>query len=81
MARRAMEIAAAGSHNVLMSGPPGTGKSLISSCLPGILPPMTLEETLETSRIHSVLGLLEPASRWSTAARSSLRIIPPATWG
>ena len=60
MARRAMEIAAAGSHNVLMSGPPGTGKSLISSCLPGILPPMTLEETLETSRIHSVLGLLEP---------------------
>jgi magnesium chelatase family protein len=60
LAKRAMEIAAAGSHNVLMVGPPGTGKSLITSCLPGILPLMTLEETLETSRIHSVLGLLEP---------------------
>lgn len=60
MAKRAMEIAAAGSHNALLCGPPGTGKSLLASCLPGILPPMTLEETLETSRIHSVLGLLEP---------------------
>lgn len=60
LAKRAMEIAAAGGHNALLVGPPGTGKSLTSSCLPGILPPMTLEETLETSRIHSVLGLLEP---------------------
>ncbi len=60
LAKRALEIAAAGSHNVLMIGPPGTGKTLLSSCLPGILPAMTLEETLETSRIHSVLGLLEP---------------------
>ncbi len=59
-AKRAMEIVAAGSHNSLLAGPPGTGKSLTASCLPGILPPMTLEETLETSRIHSVLGLLEP---------------------
>ena len=57
-ARRAMEIAAAGSHNVLMSGSPGTGKSMIAMRLPGILPPMTMEETLETSRIYSVLGLL-----------------------
>lgn len=60
IARRAMEIAAAGGHNSLLSGPPGTGKSMIAMRLPGILPPMTLEETLETSRIHSVLGLLEP---------------------
>ncbi|MEG2075660.1 MAG: ATP-binding protein, partial [Victivallaceae bacterium] len=58
MARRAMEIAAAGGHNSLLIGPPGTGKSMISSRLPGILPPMTLAETLETSRIYSVLGML-----------------------
>ena len=57
-ARRALEIAAAGSHNSLLVGPPGTGKSMLAMRLPGILPPMTLEETLETSRIYSVLGLL-----------------------
>ncbi len=58
MARRALEIAAAGGHNVLMSGQPGTGKSMLANRLPGILPPMTMAETLETSRIYSVLGLL-----------------------
>ncbi len=58
LAKRALEIAAAGGHNILMCGPPGTGKSMLAARLPGILPPMTLEETLETSRIHSVLGLL-----------------------
>lgn len=58
LARRALEIAAAGGHNVIMVGPPGTGKSMLAMRLPGILPPMSLEETLETSRIHSVLGLL-----------------------
>ena len=57
-ARRALEIAAAGGHHVLMSGSPGTGKSMLSMRLPGILPPMTLNEMLETSRIHSVLGML-----------------------
>ena len=57
-ARRALEIAAAGGHNILMSGPPGTGKSMLANRLPGILPPMTMAETLETSRIYSVLGLL-----------------------
>ena len=58
VARRAAEIAAAGGHNSLMIGPPGTGKSMIAKRIPGILPPMTLAETLETSQIHSVLGIL-----------------------
>lgn len=57
-AKRAMEIAAAGGHNLLMIGPPGAGKSMIAKRLPGILPPMTERETLETSRIHSIQGLL-----------------------
>ncbi len=59
-AKRALEIAAAGGHNCLMSGPPGSGKSMLAKRLPGILPPLSVEETLETSRIHSILGLLRP---------------------
>ncbi len=55
-ARRALEIAAAGGHNLLMIGPPGTGKSLLASCLPGILPPMTAREILDVSMIYSVAG-------------------------
>lgn len=57
-AKRALEIAAAGGHNVLLVGSQGTGKSMIAKRLPGILPPMTKKEILETSRIHSVLGML-----------------------
>ncbi len=57
-ARRALEIAAAGGHNVLMKGPPGSGKSLLASCLPSILPEMSRTELLETTKIHSVAGLL-----------------------
>lgn len=57
-ARRALEIAAAGGHNLLMIGPPGAGKSLLASCLPGILPELTPAEALETSMVASVAGEL-----------------------
>ncbi|MGE4306705.1 MAG: YifB family Mg chelatase-like AAA ATPase [Novosphingobium sp.] len=58
-ARRALEIAAAGAHNLLMVGPPGAGKSLLASCLPGILPELTPAEALEVSMVSSVAGMLE----------------------
>ena len=57
-AKRALEIAAAGAHNLLMIGPPGSGKSMLASCLPGILPPLTPKEALELSMIHSLAGTL-----------------------
>ncbi|MCA6085611.1 YifB family Mg chelatase-like AAA ATPase [Candidatus Endomicrobiellum agilis] len=55
-ARRAAEIAAAGSHNIIMSGPPGSGKTMIAKRIPGILPPMTFEEAIETTKIWSASG-------------------------
>ncbi len=59
-AKRCLEIAAAGGHNVLFTGPPGSGKTLLARALPGILPPMAEQEALEVTRIYSVAGLLDP---------------------
>jgi magnesium chelatase family protein len=57
--KRALEVAAAGSHNLVMVGPPGSGKTMLARRLPGIIPPLTLEEALETTKIHSVAGKID----------------------
>lgn len=66
IAKRAMTIAAAGHHNMLMLGPPGSGKSMLSKRIPTILPPLSLDESLETTRIYSARGLLAPGESLMT---------------
>ena len=78
--KRAFEIAAAGGHNLIMIGPPGAGKTMLAKRLPTILPPLTLREALETTKIHSVVGLIPPGAGIVTCVLFVARIIPLAMW-
>lgn len=75
--RRALEVAAAGGHNLLMVGPPGAGKSMMAKRLPTILPPLTLEESLETTKIHSVAGLMTKHKGHETSIEDALIVRRP----
>jgi len=77
-AKRALEISAAGGHNILFIGPPGSGKSMLAKRLPGILPPMTIDEAIETTKIHSVAGLISEEKGLVTMRPFAL-IIHPVT--
>ena len=79
-AKRALEIAASGNHNVLLIGPPGSGKSMLAKCLPSILPDMTLEDAIETTKIHSVAGNIPSGGSliWTRPFRAPHHTVSPA---
>jgi magnesium chelatase family protein len=77
-ARRALELAAAGGHNLLMIGPPGAGKTMLARRLPGILPPPSLEEALEITRVHSVAGISDGRLAASRPFRAPHHTISPS---
>jgi magnesium chelatase family protein len=78
--KRALELAAAGGHNAILIGPPGAGKTMLARRLPTILPPLTLHEALETTKIHSVAGILPPnAGAGHHSGLSARRTTPSAT--
>jgi hypothetical protein len=79
LARRALEVAAAGGHHLVMCGPPGAGKTMLARRLPGVLPPLDPDESLEVTCIHSVAGCSPRASRSSSAAPSGRRTTPSPT--
>ena len=74
--KRALEIAAAGGHNCLMVGPPGSGKTMLARRVPSILPPMTLEEALEVTKLYSVKGLMRGGDALIRTRPFATRITP-----
>ena len=79
-AKRALEIAAAGGHNLLYVGPPGSGKSMLAQRLPGLLPPLSAEELLETSMVHSMAGANRQGARFTARGRSWAAPTSPPAW-